>query len=73
MKYDRIRWNAKHAAKRGFHQADSFLLKHFNLLSPGKCAPAWGKLRTSQYSQIAANRTTQSQTLNAHGDNSYSK
>jgi hypothetical protein len=42
MEYDRIRWNAKHAAKRGFHQADSFLLKHFKLLSPGKCAPAWG-------------------------------
>jgi 2-polyprenyl-3-methyl-5-hydroxy-6-metoxy-1,4-benzoquinol methylase len=36
MEYDRQKWNAKHAAKRGLHQADSFLLKHFKLLRLGK-------------------------------------
>jgi 2-polyprenyl-3-methyl-5-hydroxy-6-metoxy-1,4-benzoquinol methylase len=36
MEYDRLKWNAKHAAKKGLHQADSFLLKHFELLRPGK-------------------------------------
>jgi 2-polyprenyl-3-methyl-5-hydroxy-6-metoxy-1,4-benzoquinol methylase len=36
MEYDRLKWNAKHAAKKGLHQADSFLLKHFELLKPGK-------------------------------------
>ncbi len=36
MEYDRLKWNAKHAAKSGLHQADSFLLKHFELLRPGK-------------------------------------
>jgi len=36
MEYDRIKWNEKHATKKGFHRPDSFLQKHFFMLKKGK-------------------------------------
>ena len=48
MEYDREKWNAKHAAKKGLHQADSFLLKYFELLKPNKALDiACGRGRNS--------------------------
>ncbi len=48
MEYDREKWNAKHAAKKGLHQADSFLVKHFKLLKPAKALDiACGRGRNS--------------------------
>ena len=36
MEFDRIKWNEKHALKKGHHQPDGFLTAHFSMLKTGR-------------------------------------